>query len=258
MDDRIQKLLAMKRDGEKVAMLTAYDYPVARLLDESGVDVILVGDSVGMVVLGFPDTTFVTMEQMIHHTSAVSRGVKRALIVADLPFASYETPSLAVENARRLIAAGANAVKLEGGCARAEQIAAITESAIPVMAHLGMLPQNVRIEGGYKTKGKTPEEAEALLADARSVEAAGAFAIVLELVQPEVAEKITSLVAIPTIGIGAGPQCDGQVLVTHDLIGLFPWFKPRFVTREAEVASEISRAVSAFVRQTKRGSALSD
>lgn len=239
----------MKTRGERISVLTAYDYPLARMLDESGVDVVLVGDSLGMVVLGFQDTTSVTMEHMLHHTAAVSRGVKQALIVADLPIASYATPAQAVENARRLVSAGAQAVKLEGTLTA--QIEAIVADGIPLMAHLGMLPQSVRIEGGYKTKGLTDSEADALLAGTRAVEKAGAFAVVLELVRAEVASAITAALSIPTIGIGSGIGCDGQVLVIHDLIGLFPWFKPKFVTRQADTASQIREAVTAFIRQTK-------
>ena len=242
---------AMKRSGEKLAVLTAYDYPTARLLDESGIDIILVGDSLGMVVLGFPDTTHVTVEHMLHHTAAVARGAQRALIVADLPFASYDTPEQAVANARRLIAAGAHAVKLEGGASHATRIAAIVAAGIPVMAHLGMLPQSVLEEGGYKLKGKTPESADALLADARAVEKAGAFAVVLELVKAEVAAEISRAITIPTICIGSGPACDGRVLVTHDLIGLFPWFTPKFARQHAQVAASIREAATAFLRETK-------
>lgn len=249
MDAKIEQLQTKKERGEKISALTAYDYPLARLLDESGVDVVLVGDSLGMVVLGFSDTTSVTMEHMIHHCRAVARGVKQALLVADLPFASYVTPELAVQNARRLMDAGAHAVKLEG--ALISQIQAIVSEGIPLMAHLGMLPQSVRVEGGYKTKGLTDAEAEKLVENAKAVETAGAFAVVLELVQPEVAKKITEAISIPTIGIGSGPLCDGQILVTHDLIGLFPWFKPKFVSRQADVAAEIRGAVTAFVKQTQ-------
>ena len=242
---------AMKRRGEKLAVLTAYDYPTARLLDESGIDILLVGDSLGMVVLGFPDTTHVTMEHMLHHTAAVARGTQRALIVTDLPFASYDTPDQAIANARRLIAAGAHAVKLEGGASHAARIAAITAAGIPVMAHLGMLPQSIREEGGYKLKGKTPESADALLADALAIESAGAFAVVLELVKADVAQRISAALTIPTIGIGSGPACDGQVLVTHDLIGLFPWFTPKFARQHAQVAASIREAATTFVRETK-------
>lgn len=233
-----------KAEGRKLALLTAYDYPLARLLDESGIDAILVGDSLGMVVLGLPDTTGVTMEHMLHHTRAVARGVERALVIADLPIDSYATPVAALENAKRLVDAGAQVVKLEG--AQLAQIEAITRAGIPLMAHLGMLPQNVRVEGGYKIKGKTHDEADALLADARAVEAAGAFAVVLELIRPPVAREITAALGIPTIGIGSGPDCDGQVLVTHDLIGLFPWFRPGFVTPATDIASAIRGAVETF------------
>ena len=244
---------AMKHRGEKLAVLTAYDYPTARLLDESGIDILLVGDSLGMVVLGFPDTTYVTMEHMLHHTATVARGTQRALIVADLPFASYDTPDQAIANARRLIAAGAHAVKLEGGASHAARLAAIVAAGIPVMAHLGMLPQSIREEGGYKLKGKTPESADALLADALAIEKAGAFAVVLELVKAEVAARISAALTIPTIGIGSGPACDGQVLVTHDLIGLFPWFTPKFARQHAQVSASIREAATAFLRETKSG-----
>ena len=247
----VPQLRAMKMRGEKIAMLTAYDYPMARLLDEAGVDVLLVGDSVGMVVLGYPDTTLVTMDEMAHHTRAVARGATRALILADLPYRSYETPEQAVANAQRLIEAGAQAVKLEGGTARVPQIQALVAAGIPAMAHIGMMPQNVRIEGGYRMKGKTPEQADALLADARAVEAAGAFGILVELVVPEVAQRITASVEIPTIGIGAGTGCDGQVLVLHDLVGLFPWFTPKFATPRANVAEEIRKAVASYLSATK-------
>ena len=243
------ELQAMKKRGEMVAVLTAYDYPTGRLLDESGVDVVLVGDSLGMVVLGYPDTTLVTMSEMEHHTAAVARGVKRALVVADLPYRSYETPDAAVRNAHRLVEAGAAAVKLEGP--RFPVVKAIVTAGIPVMGHLGMLPQNVRLEGGYKIKGRTPESAEALVADARGLEQAGAFAIVLELVTPPVAERISRELQIPTIGIGAGPDCDGQVLVVHDLLGLFPWFTPKFVQPEAQLSYDIRAAVGRYVGATK-------
>jgi 3-methyl-2-oxobutanoate hydroxymethyltransferase len=244
MIEKIARIRAMKSAGHKIAALTAYDYPMARLLDESGIDIILVGDSLGMVVLGFPDTTHVTMDHMAHHTAAVRRGVERALVVADLPIGSCATAPEAVANSRRLIDAGADAVKIEG--AWPEVIRAIVSAGIPLMSHLGMLPQRVREEGGYRIKGKSATEAEALLEQARVVEAAGAFAVVLELVQPEVAVRISNSLEIPTIGIGSGPACDGQILVTHDLIGLFPWFRPRFVIPEADVAKDIRAAIAAF------------
>jgi 3-methyl-2-oxobutanoate hydroxymethyltransferase len=248
----------MKRRGEKITALTAYDYPTARLLDESGIDIILVGDSLGMVVLGYEDTTRVTLEEMLHHTRAVARGVKRALLVADMPIHTYDTPEQAVATARRFADVGAQAVKLEGGANHAAQIEAITGAGIPFMGHIGMLPQSVREEGGYKVKGRTQSEAEALLADAHAVEKAGAFSVVLEIVVADLARQITNAIGIPTIGIGSGEHCDGQILVTHDLIGLFPWFTPKFVSPEARVADDIRRATQMFIERTRDGSALSD
>jgi len=242
---------ARKHRGERITALTAYDYPTARLLDESGIDIILVGDSLGMVVLGYPDTTEVKFEEMLHHTRAAARGVKRALLVADLSIGTYDTPEMAVTNARRLQEAGAQAVKLEGGVNRLPQIEAIVRENIPLMAHIGMLPQSVREEGGYKVKGRGPAGAERLLADARAVEAAGAFSVVLEIVAAETARQITTAIEIPTIGIGSGEHCDGQILVTHDLIGFYPWFTPKFVSPEAHVAEEIRRAAQIFIDRTR-------
>ena len=251
MNPAIEKLRQSKARGQRLAVLTAYHYPLARLLDESGVDVILVGDSLGMVVLGYPDTTLVTMDDMLHHVRAVARAVKHSVVVADLPFGSYDGVSLSVENARRLIEAGAHAVKLEGGVVHRAEIEAITGAGIPLMAHIGMLPQSVRVEGGYKIKGRSAQESDALLADACAVEEAGAFAVVLELVQHETARQITAALAIPTIGIGSGRHCDGQVLVSHDLVGLFPWFTPKFVKPRVRVAEEIRRAVGEFIVETR-------
>jgi 3-methyl-2-oxobutanoate hydroxymethyltransferase len=249
----MQDFREQKRRGERVTALTAYDYPTARLLDESGIDVILVGDSLGMVVLGYEDTTEVTLAQMVHHTRAAARGVKRALLVGDLPIHTYDEPARAVASARALAEAGAQAVKLEGGASHVAQIEAIIAAGIPVMGHIGMLPQSVRAEGGYKVKGRTPAEAEVLLRDAVAVQKAGAFAVVLEIVSPETARQITNALEIPTIGIGSGSHCNGQILVTHDLIGLFPWFTPKFVSPEARVADEIRRAAQAFIARTKSG-----
>jgi 3-methyl-2-oxobutanoate hydroxymethyltransferase len=240
-----------KRQGAKITALTAYDYPTARLLDESGIDIILVGDSVGMVVLGYEDTTQVTLTEMIHHTKAAARGVKNALLVADLPIHTYDNPAQAVATARALVDAGAQAVKLEGGLTHVPQIEAIIGENIPFMGHIGMLPQSVRQEGGYKVKGRTKPEAESLVRDGVALEKAGAFAVVLEIVNPEAARLITNSLTIPTIGIGSGEQCDGQILVTHDLIGLFPWFTPKFVSPEGQVAGEIRKAVQVFVHRTK-------
>jgi 3-methyl-2-oxobutanoate hydroxymethyltransferase len=247
----MQDFRETKKRGEKITALTAYDYPTARLLDESGIDVILVGDSLGMVVLGYEDTTEVTLADMIHHTRAAARGVKRALLVGDLPIHSYDDAEQAVSSACALMEVGAQAVKLEGGASHVTQIEAIIAAGIPVMGHIGMLPQSVREEGGYKVKGRTQAEAEALLRDAAEVERAGAFAVVLEIVAPEIARQITNALEIPTIGIGSGSHCDGQILVTHDLIGLFPWFTPKFVSPEARVADDIRRAAQAFIRRTK-------
>lgn len=255
MNERIRAFQAASDRGERIAVLTAYDYPMARLLDEAGVDALLVGDSLGMVVLGYPDTTLVTMEEMLHHTRAVARGSRdasgRPLIIADLPFGSTATPEATVENSRRLVDAGAHAVKLEGGASHAAHIAALAAGGIPVMAHIGMQPQQVRVEGGYHIKGKTSEQAAELLADADAVEKAGAFGLLLELVLPAVAKQITERIKIPTIGIGSGTDCDGQVLVLHDVIGLFPWFKPKFATQRADVAGEIRRAAAEFIRGVK-------
>lgn len=233
-------------------MLTAYDFPTARLLDESGVDILLVGDSLGMVVLGYPDTTFVTLGEMLHHTRAVARAGTKAPVLADLPIGTYNSPRSAVENARLLVDAGAHAVKLEGGASHSTQIAALVAAGIPAMAHIGMMPQRVRIEGGYRVKGKTPEDAARLLADAHAAEKAGAFGLLLELVQADAASEITRSLGIPTIGIGAGAHCDGQVLVTPDLIGAYPWFTPRFVRQRATVAEDIRRAVAEYVADVKR------
>lgn len=247
----MQSLRDKKQRGERITALTAYDYPTARLLDESGIDVILVGDSLGMVVLGFEDTTQVTLADMVHHTRAVARGVKRAVLVADLPIHTYEAPDRALNAARQLMWAGAHAVKLEGGVSHVPQIEAIVDAGIPVMSHIGMLPQSVREEGGYKVKGRTAAEAESLLRDGLAVEAAGAFAVVLEIVAPETARNVTAALQIPTIGIGSGDGCDGEILVTHDLIGLFPWFVPKFVKPEADVAGEMRRAFAAYIERTR-------
>ena len=248
----------MKRRGQKITALTAYDYPTARLLDESGIDIILVGDSLGMVVLGYSDTTRVTLDEMLYHTRAVARGVKHALLVADMPIHTYDTPEQALKTAKQFVEIGAQAVKLEGGANRVAEIEAITQAGIPFMAHIGMLPQSVREEGGYRVKGRTQSEAEALIADARAVEEAGAFSVVLEIVVADIAKQITNAISIPTIGIGSGEHCDGQILVTHDLIGLFPWFTPKFVSPAARVAEEIRRAATAFIERTRSGNALSN
>jgi 3-methyl-2-oxobutanoate hydroxymethyltransferase len=242
---------ARKLRGEPLAVLTAYDYPSARLLEEAGVDWILVGDSLGMVVLGYPDTTHVTLADMVHHTTAVARGLTHTPIITDLPIGTYDSPEAAIHSARALIHAGAHAVKLEGGASHADRVRALAAANIPVMGHIGMLPQSVLKEGGYRTKGKTPEQRDQLVSDALALEAAGAFALIVELVQPETTQTIQKAVRIPIIGIGAGSDCDGQVLVTHDLIGAFPWFRPKFVTANAAVGEDIKSAVKSWIQGVK-------
>jgi len=238
----------MKSRREKLACLTAYDCPMARLLDEAGIPLMLVGDSLGMVVLGYPDTTHVTMAEMEHHVRAVARAKPRALLVADLPYRSYETVESALTNARRLVAAGAEAVKAEGGRKILEQVRAIIAGGIPFLGHLGMLPQHVLEEGGYHVKGKSEPEHQALLADAETLSNAGAFAIVLELVTAPVAKELTQRIPVPTIGIGSGPDCDGQILVTPDLLGMLPWYDVKHVKPKLN-AGEQMRAV---VKEWKR------
>ncbi|MBT4622580.1 MAG: 3-methyl-2-oxobutanoate hydroxymethyltransferase [Verrucomicrobia bacterium] len=221
--------ILQRKDREPIAALTAYDFPMAKLLDAAGVPLLLVGDSLGMVVLGYPDTTHVTLDEMAHHVRAVARAKPRGLIAADLPFETYETPQQAVESAKRLVAAGAEAVKAEGGQAILPQIEAIRAAGIPFLGHLGMLPQQVLEEGGYRIKGRDEAQREALLADAWALGQAGAFGIVLELVTPSVAAEITAEINIPTIGIGSGGDCDGQILVTTDLLGTSTDFIPKHV-----------------------------
>ena len=234
----------MKARGEKIAALTAYDFPMTRLLDEAGIPFILVGDSLGMVVLGYADTTSVTIAEMEHHVRAAARAKPRALLVADMPYHSYGTVADAVENAKRLTAAGAEAVKAEGGRAIIEQVRAIVATGIPFCGHLGMLPQSVRVEGGYSVKGKNELEHQALLADADALVEAGAFAMVLELVTAPVAKELTQRVSIPTIGIGSGKDCDGQVLVTPDLLGMLPWYNLKHVKPRLNAAEQMRTVVS--------------
>ena len=240
-----------KAARRRLACLTAYDFPTARLLDDCGLDFLLVGDSLGMVVLGHPDTTRVTMDDMIHHTRAVARGVEKTLVVADLPAGSCSTPDLALDNARRLVDAGADLVKIEGGRESLPMVEAILREKIPVIGHLGMLPQRVLEEGGYRIKGKSEGEAARLASDAKALDAAGVCAIVLELVHAPIAAEITASLACPTIGIGSGNGCDGQILVLHDLIGLFPWFRPKFAKPRADVASEILEAARAYSKEVR-------
>jgi 3-methyl-2-oxobutanoate hydroxymethyltransferase len=244
-----------KKEGRKLSMLTAYDYCTAKLMDEAGVNSILVGDSLGNVILGYKDTLSVTMEDMLHHGRAVSRGVENALLVIDMPFMSYQTSVYdAVVNAGRLVKeAGANAVKLEGGEAVCPQIKAIVEASIPVMAHLGLTPQSVNAIGGYKVQGKDEEAAKRLIREAKAVEAAGAFALVLECVPSKLAKVITETVNIPTIGIGAGADCDGQVLVYQDMLGMFSDFTPKFVKKYANVGDSMKEAFKAFFHEIEEG-----
>ena len=239
--------IARKKSGQPIALLTAYDYPGARLLEEAGVDWVLVGDSLGMVVLGYPDTTSVTLADMAHHTAAAARGLTHTPLIADLPIGTYEDVPSTISNAGTLIAAGATGVKLEGGASHEDRVAALSRKGIPVMGHIGMLPQSVRQEGGYKIKGKTREQADQLVTDALALERAGAFALVVELVHPEATRRIQHAVRIPIIGIGAGPHCDGQVLVTHDLTGAFPWFRPKFVTPKSNIGQTTLNAVGDWI-----------
>jgi 3-methyl-2-oxobutanoate hydroxymethyltransferase len=245
---------------KKITCLTAYDYPTARLMDEAGVDVVLVGDSVAMVVLGYESTLPLTMEESLHHTKAVRRGVQRALVVADMPFGTYQGDvNEALKNAVRFVKeAGAEAVKVEGGERRLEVISRLTEAEIPVMGHVGLTPQSVNAMGGYRVQGKTTGGAEQLLRDARAVEAAGAFSIVLEGIPRELAAEITKSVRIPTIGIGAGPDCDGQILVLHDLLGLTFQEPPKFARQYANVGEVISQAVREYCADVQGGSFPSD
>lgn len=240
-----------KLHGRRIAVLTAYDYPGARLLEEAGVDWVLVGDSLGMVVLGFPDTTHVTLAHMLHHTAAAARGLTHTPLIADLPFGTYDTVDDALKNARALLAAGAHAVKLEGGASHTDRVSALVDAGIPVMGHIGMLPQSVKAEGGYRIKGKTPAEAEKLLGDALALEACGVFSMVLELVEAQSATHISKALKIPTIGIGSGTACDGQVLVTHDLVGAFPWFAPKFAKPLAATGAAVRDAAASFVERTR-------
>lgn len=245
-----------KQKGEKLTMLTAYDYSTAKLVDEAGVNSILVGDSLGMVMLGYEDTLSVTMEDMIHHTAAVARGTKNALVVGDMPFLSYNTGIRdAVINAGRLMSEGrANCVKLEGGKEVCDVIRAITDAKIPVCAHIGLTPQAVNALGGFKVQGKSLESAKALIEDALAVQEAGAFAVVLECVPAALAEKISSMLDIPTIGIGAGPGCDGQVLVYQDMLGVYKDFTPKFVRKFANVGEVMTQGIKAYIYAVADGS----
>jgi 3-methyl-2-oxobutanoate hydroxymethyltransferase len=246
---------SMKEQGEKITMLTAYDTPFARILDKAGVDILLVGDSVGSVVAGYPNTLPVTIEEMIYHTRAVVRGTERALVVIDMPFMSYQ---ISIEdaklNAGRMIKeSGAEAVKLEGGVTMKETIEAIVAIDIPVMGHIGLTPQSVHQMGGFKVQGKVEEQKQKIVADAVAVEEAGAFSVVLECIPTELAQEITEQLSIPTIGIGAGVHCDGQVLVIHDLLGLLGDFRPKFVKSYVDLRKVISQAVEEYMKEVRKG-----
>lgn len=252
---RVPHLLAMKRAGGKITVLTAYDATMARILDRAGVDVLLVGDSLGTVILGYETTLPVTLDAMIHHARAVSHGAQRALVVADLPFLSYQASiPEAVRNAGRLVQeGGAAAVKLEGGVAIADTVQRLVDVGIPVMGHVGLTPQSVHMLGGFRPVGRTKPEAETVMEDARALEQAGAFAVVIESVPAHVAKTITGELRIPTIGIGAGPHCDGQVLVSYDAFGLFDTFVPKFVKRYAQLSDVMTAAAQQYIADVQSG-----
>jgi 3-methyl-2-oxobutanoate hydroxymethyltransferase len=251
----LTELAELKRRGQKLAMITAYDFPSARIADEAGVELVLVGDSAGMVVLGNESTVPVTMEELLMLTRAVTRGARRPLVVADMPFGSFQvSDEVAVENAVRFVKeAGADAVKLEGAGPTLSRVQAIVGAGVPVMGHVGLTPQSATMLGGFKAQGRTAEKAERLYEDALALEAAGCFAIVLEAVPAQVAARVTEALRVPTIGIGAGAACDGQVLVWHDLLGLYAGKSPRFVKRYADLAGEAKRALEAYVEDVREG-----
>ena len=251
----IQEILKKKEQGIKITMLTAYDFPFAQLVDEAGIDCILVGDSLGMVVQGLENTLPVTMDEMIYHTRLVTRAVRNAMVIGDMPFMSYHAGiDDAVRNAGRFLKdAGAAAIKLEGGAEVADQIRAMTRADIPVMAHIGLTPQSIHRMGGYKVQGKTGEAARKLIEEAHIAEDAGAFAVLIEAVPLKLAEKITAELTVPTIGIGAGPHCDGQVLVLHDVLGIFDRFVPKFVKRYANLKDESIQAIRKYKEEVESG-----
>lgn len=255
MKNTIVTLQKCKREHEKTVMVTAYDYTTAKIMDEAGVNMILVGDSLGMTMLGYEDTLSVTMEDMIHHSAAVARGTKEAFLVTDMPFLSYQTSVYdAVVNAGRLMKEGrANAVKLEGGAEFVPQVEAIVKASIPVVAHIGLTPQSVNAFGGFKVQGKDEAAAKKLLADAKALEAAGACMIVMECVPAKLAKVITEELSIPTIGIGAGPDCDAQVLVYQDLLAMYGGFQPKFVKVFADAGAVMREGIKAYIRETKQG-----
>ncbi len=255
MKTTVADFLSMKKNGEKITMVTAYDYSTAKLIDNSGINSILVGDSLGMVMLGYPDTVSVTMEDMLHHVKAVSRGTENALVICDMPFMSYQTSVYdAVVNAGRLMKEGrAGAVKLEGGKEYAEHVRAIVNASIPVCGHIGMTPQSVNAFGGFKVQGKTEEAARKLIEDAIALQEAGAFAVVIECVPHKLAEYISEILSIPTIGIGAGNGCSGQVLVYQDMLGMYSDFTPKFVKKFANVGDVMTDAFKSYSDEVKTG-----
>lgn len=250
-----QTVVDMKRQGEKISMLTAYDFTMAQIIDQAGVDIILVGDSAGNVMAGYETTVPMTLDHMIYHTSCVVRGVDKALVIGDLPFMSYQvTPKEALRSAGRMMKeAGAHGVKLEGGKAVVKTVKKIVNAGIPVMGHLGLTPQSIYQFGTYKVRAREEEEAKALVEDARALEQAGCFALVLEKIPAQLAAKVTEAISIPTIGIGAGDQCDGQVLVMHDMLGLNKEFNPRFLRRYADLSTSITEAVQQYITDIKSG-----
>jgi len=250
----VPAIKAMKR-VQRIGMLTAYDYPGAKIADAAGTDILLVGDSLGMVVLGYPDTLSVTVDDMIHHTRAVARGTQRALVVGDMPYLSYHVSiEESVRNAGAFIRAGAHAVKIEGGkAARIKTIEAILNAEIPVMGHIGLTPQSVNVVGGFRLQGKNADDARRLLDEAVALDQAGCFSIVLECVPEELAALITDRISIPTIGIGAGPSCDGQVLVFHDLLGMYDGHTPKFVRRYANIGDEMRKAIARYLEDVRGG-----
>jgi len=252
----ILDIISMKKNGERISMLTAYDASFAGLIDAAGIDMVLVGDSLGMVLLGYNSTIPVTMEEMLHHCRAAGRGVKRAVLVGDMPFMSYQvSQNEAISNAGRFLKeAGCDAVKLEGGTEMCDTVKAIVKAGIPLMGHIGLTPQTASQLGGYRVQGRDADSARRLLQSARDLEAAGVFAIVLECIPAQLSEAITRMVSIPTIGIGAGKHCDGQVLVTHDMVGMFEKFNPSFVKQFAKLAPQIKDAVADYNKEVKNGS----
>jgi len=251
----VNTLVEMKQNNEKITMLTAYDYITSGLIDELGVDIILVGDSLGMVVLGYDTTLPVTMDEMLHHTKAVVRGARRSMIIGDMPFMSYQLSATeAVYNAGRFLKeANAHGIKLEGGSEVAPIVSKIVEAGIPVMGHLGVTPQSVHQLGGYRVQGKETKAAKKMISDAKALEDAGVFAVVLEKIPAELAGRITEIIAVPTIGIGAGSYCDGQVLVTQDMLGMFEKFVPKFVKQYANLSGDIRAAIEKYIKEVKSG-----